>query len=35
METNAEKTRYIPIKNYILVVLMFLAVILITLYLFK
>lgn len=35
MQTNEENTRYIPVKNYILVVLMFLAVILITLYLFK
>ena len=36
METNEEnETRYIPIKNYILIVLMFIAVILITLYLFK
>ena len=35
METNNENTRYIPLKNYILVILMFAAVILITLYLFK
>jgi len=35
MKTNDENTRYIPIKNYILVILMFIAIILITLYLFK
>lgn len=36
METNEENnTRYVPIKNYVLIVLMFIAVILITLYLFK
>lgn len=36
METNEEnETRYIPIKNYVLMVLMCIAVILITLYLFK
>ena len=35
MDTNEEKTKYIPFKNYIIVILMFIAVILITLYLFK
>lgn len=35
MKTKEENTRYIPIKNYVLVFLMFAAVILITLYLFK
>ena len=35
MKTNEENVRYIPLKNYILTILMFIAVVLITLYLFK
>lgn len=35
MKENKESVRYIPIKNYILLILMFIAVTLITLYLFK
>ena len=35
MKTEEENKRYIPIKNYILTILMFVAAILITLYLFK
>lgn len=35
MTEENEKTRYIPIKNYILMILMFIAVVLITVYIFK
>lgn len=35
MKNEGDNKRYIPVKNYILLILMFIAVILITLYIFK